>query len=177
MDQLVIIWDTLSFAHGRKWKGLTQFYINTVDHCYGLNKQTCTNDTILLFFFLSNSVAEFNSKPPEVRGSTQAVLHDNNDTACTTILIRGRSVARECISGTIPTRNVVLIWTIFDHLEWFPVESRANERALRVCLAPGTVSDPEQNRWNRSQTAHERIVSARNGSKRFAVFCLQTWNR
>jgi hypothetical protein len=36
--------------------------------------------------FFSNSVAQFNSKPPEVRGSTQAVLHDNNDTACTTIL-------------------------------------------------------------------------------------------
>jgi len=68
-------------------------------------------------------VAEFNPKPPEVRGSTQAVLHDNNDTACTTILIRVR-------------------------------------------LAPGTVSDPEQNRWNRSQTAHERIVSAWNGTFR-----------
>ena len=164
-----------------KW--LTQFYINTVDHgLYPIIVKVWTNKHVQMtqscfFFFLSNSVAEFNSKPPEVRGSTQAVLHDNNDTACTTILIRGRSVARECISGTIPTRNVVLIWTIFDHLEWFPVESRANERALRVCLAPGTVSDPEQNRWNRSQTAHERIVSARNGSKRFAVFCLQTWNR
>ena len=35
-------------------------------------------------------MAEFNSKPPEVRGSTQAVLHDKYDTACTTILISHR---------------------------------------------------------------------------------------